>query len=149
MSKITHVNEVLTPASYVADLSSLSPLGEFNYLFLTDYAPHSPDLVAFSAPHAWVSLDPPTIQNRRVNMCVAAGRDYAYVPPTARDFQRQRQRENGCTCVGGSISAPPESCLVLLSTCQAGDARFSLALIRTAHRFINFLVASLYVLNEI
>ena len=48
---VSAVSEVLTPDSYVADSSSLSPLDESNYLSPTEYAPHSPELVAFSASH--------------------------------------------------------------------------------------------------
>jgi len=48
---VSAVSEVLTPDLYVANSSSLSPLDEFNYLSPTDYAPHTPDLAAFSASH--------------------------------------------------------------------------------------------------
>jgi len=48
---VSAVSDVLTADMYVADSSNLSPLDEFNYLSPTDYAPHSPDLVAFSASH--------------------------------------------------------------------------------------------------
>jgi len=48
---VAAVSEVLTPDIYVSDSSNLLPLDEFNYLFPTEYAPHTPDLVAFSASH--------------------------------------------------------------------------------------------------
>jgi len=48
---VSAVSEVMTPDMYVADSSSLSPLDEFNYLSPTEYAPHSPELAAFSASH--------------------------------------------------------------------------------------------------
>jgi len=48
---VSSVSEVQTPDMYIADSSSLSPLDEFNYLSPTKYAPHSPDLFAFSASH--------------------------------------------------------------------------------------------------
>lgn len=48
---VAAVSEVMTTDMYKADSSDLSPLDEFNYLSPTEYAPHSPDLVAFSAAH--------------------------------------------------------------------------------------------------
>ena len=48
---VSAMSEVQTPDLYIADSSSLSPLDEFNYLSPTDYAPHTPDLAAFSASH--------------------------------------------------------------------------------------------------
>jgi len=48
---VSAVSEVLTPASYKADFFDLSPVDEFNYLSPTDYAPHTPDLAAFSESH--------------------------------------------------------------------------------------------------
>lgn len=48
---VAAMSEVLTPDSYIADSSTLSPLDEFNYLSPTEYAPHSPDLAVFSASH--------------------------------------------------------------------------------------------------
>jgi transglutaminase-like putative cysteine protease len=48
---VSAVSEVFTPDLYVADSPTLSPLDEFNYLSPTSYAPHTPDLAAFSASH--------------------------------------------------------------------------------------------------
>jgi len=48
---VSAISEVLTPETYKADSSNLSPLDEFNYLSPTGYAPHTPDLAAFSALH--------------------------------------------------------------------------------------------------
>src|SRR4030095_11385923 len=48
---VTATSEVLTPETYAANSPHLSPLDEFNYLAPTDYAPHTPDLIAFSAAH--------------------------------------------------------------------------------------------------
>jgi len=45
---VSAFSEVVTPESYIADLSTLSPLDEFNYLSPTDYAPHTTDLLGFS-----------------------------------------------------------------------------------------------------
>lgn len=53
--RVSAISEVMTPNSYKADLSNLSPLDEFNYLSPTDYAPHSPSLAAFSASHSLAS----------------------------------------------------------------------------------------------
>jgi len=46
---VSAMSEVLTPESYFADSSTLSPLDEFNYLSATDYAPHSTDLIGFAS----------------------------------------------------------------------------------------------------
>jgi transglutaminase-like putative cysteine protease len=48
---VAAVSEVLTPDSYAADSSVLSPLEEFNYLTPTAYAPHTSDLTAFADSH--------------------------------------------------------------------------------------------------
>ena len=48
---VTATSEVLTPETYIANFSHLSPLDEFNYLAPTEYAPHTPDLISFSAAH--------------------------------------------------------------------------------------------------
>ncbi len=48
---VTALSEVLTPESFTANSSGLSPLDEFNYLAPTDYAPHSSGLADFSASH--------------------------------------------------------------------------------------------------
>jgi len=45
---VSAVSEVMTPNSYQADSSALSPLDEFNYLSPTDYAPHTQELINFS-----------------------------------------------------------------------------------------------------
>lgn len=47
--RVTATSEVSTAELYMADSSTLMPLDEFNYLSPTKYAPHTPDLVEFSA----------------------------------------------------------------------------------------------------
>jgi len=49
---VAATSEVLTADQYHADSSDLSPLDEFNYLSPTSYAPHTPELIHFSASHA-------------------------------------------------------------------------------------------------
>jgi len=51
---VTAISEVLTPDFYLADSSNLSPLDEFNYLSPTDYAPHTSNLVGFSASYKFM-----------------------------------------------------------------------------------------------
>lgn len=48
---VAATSEVLTSDSYIAESSSLSPLDEFNYLSPTVYAPHTAELIDFSASH--------------------------------------------------------------------------------------------------
>lgn len=48
---VAAVSEVTTPESYAADSQVLSPLGEFDFLAPTDYAPHTDELAAFSNQH--------------------------------------------------------------------------------------------------
>lgn len=48
---VAAISEVITPDSYASDSVRLSPLDEFNYLSPTTYAPHTPDLSAFSASY--------------------------------------------------------------------------------------------------
>lgn len=48
---VAATSEVLTVELYSADSSDLSPLDEFNYLSPTVYAPHTPELIQFSASH--------------------------------------------------------------------------------------------------
>jgi len=48
---VSAVSEVLTSESYKADSTDLLPVDEFNYLSPTEYAPHTKDLIAFSASH--------------------------------------------------------------------------------------------------
>lgn len=54
---VASVSDVITPDSYKADNSDLSPLDEFNYLSPTAYAPHGAELIAFSKSHA-IAGDP-------------------------------------------------------------------------------------------
>jgi transglutaminase-like putative cysteine protease len=48
---VTAISEVLTADRFSPDSSGLSPLDEFNYLSPTLYAPHTVDLIHFSASH--------------------------------------------------------------------------------------------------
>lgn len=45
-------SEVLTPDTFISDAEPLSPLDEYDFLNATGYAPLSPTLQAFAAPHA-------------------------------------------------------------------------------------------------
>ncbi len=54
---VAAVSDVLTADSYAADSSILSPLDEFDFLAPTEYAPHTPELIAFSNAHA-ITGDP-------------------------------------------------------------------------------------------
>jgi transglutaminase-like putative cysteine protease len=46
---VAATSEVLTPDVYATGSLKLSPLDEFNYLSPTVYAPHTPELIAFSS----------------------------------------------------------------------------------------------------